>query len=325
MSIRDHAGRARWGLAATLGLGLALAGCGDGGKSGVESAQVVVPEPSATASTSASPATAATAPAGTAASGSATASESAKPAETSTAASPAPAAGASAAGWGTLKGRVVFSGDIPKAKVLVAKGDSAAKDPQVCAKKEIDSEKLVVDPASKGVSYAIVYIPKPTAVNPEATSAAKAAEVVFDQKNCMFVPHVLAAMKGATVTIKSSDPVGHNANAVGLNNNKFNLPTAAHVVAALGARAADKPGKVECDIHSWMEAYWLVLDNPYFAVTDDQGNFEIKNAPAGDQKVVVWAEALGARLPHLPLGRRGRHQGRRRTTKDFTLDAAKVK
>ena len=40
-----------------------------------------------------------------------------------------------------------------------------------------------------------------------------------------------------------------------------------------------------------MTSYWLVLDNPYFAVTDADGNFEIKNAPAGTQKVAVWQEA----------------------------------
>ena len=79
-----------------------------------------------------------------------------------------------------------------------------------------------------------------------------------------------------------------------------------------------------CDIHPWMKAYWMVLDNPYFAVTDDKGNFEIKNVPAGTQKVVVWQEACG-RLRH---GRRRATRSRSRpgdTTKDFTIDAGKVK
>ena len=52
------------------------------------------------------------------------------------------------------------------------------------------------------------------------------------------------------------------------------------------------PGQVVCDIHPWMTSWWMVLDSPYFAVTDDKGNFEIKNVPAGTQKVVVWQEAV---------------------------------
>ncbi len=90
-------------------------------------------------------------------------------------------------------------------------------------------------------------------------------------------------------------------------------------------KGVDKPGKVGCDIHSWMEAYWLVLDNPYFAVTDEKGNFEIKDAPAGDQKVVVWAEALGPGYLTSPSGDVVNIKASGDTTKDFTLDAAKVK
>jgi hypothetical protein len=254
---------------------------------------------------------------------------------TSTAAAPAPssekaadkpaAAPATASGWGTLKGRVIFGGDPPAPKVLVAKGDKSVKDGEYCSKSEIDSQRLVVNKSNKGVQYALVYIPKPTAVNPEAASATKTHEIVFDQKNCTFVPHVLAGMRGETVMIKSSDSVGHNTNAVGLINNKFNLPTQPNSGQPLVLKGPDKPGKVGCDIHPWMEAYWLVQDNPYFAVTDADGNFEIKNAPAGDQKVVVWAEALGPGYLTPGSGEVVNIKAGGETTKDWTLDPAKVK
>ena len=64
----------------------------------------------------------------------------------------------------------------------------------------------MVDPASKGVKYALVYLPKPTAVNEDAKKAAAAAKVEFDQKGCVFEPHVLGLMTGVPVTLKSSDP-----------------------------------------------------------------------------------------------------------------------
>jgi hypothetical protein len=132
-------------------------------------------------------------------------------------------------------------------------------------------------------------------------------------------------MKGATVTVKSSDAVGHNANAVGLNNNKFNMPTQPLSSTPYKLKGVDKPGKIGCDIHGWMEAYWLVLDNPYFAVTDADGNYEIKNAPAGEQKVVVWAEASAPGYVTAASGDPVAIKADGETTKDFTLDAAKVK
>ncbi len=232
---------------------------------------------------------------------------------------------AAAEGWGTIKGRVVFEGTVPAVKILVPKGgEKDTKDVAICAKAEIDSERLVVNATNKGVRNVLVYIPKPTQVNPEAASAAKVAPVEFDQKNCRFVPHVLAAMKGATVTIKSSDAVGHNTNS-SLNNNKFNLPTQPNSSMPWLLRQADKPGRIVCDIHNWMEAYWLILDNPYFAVTDADGNFEIKNAPAGDQKVVVWAEALGPGYLTSPSGDTVSVKAGGDTAKEFKLDASKLK
>jgi plastocyanin len=198
-------------------------------------------------------------------------------------------------GFGTLKGHVILAGDVPEPKMLVAKGDSNVKDAAVCAADGVPAEDLVVDPVTKGVRYAIVYLPRPTAVKPEAESAAKAATPTLDQKGCQFTPHVLAAMKGATVRITSSDPVGHNVNAL-LTNTKFNTtigPGAPPLEIPLRA-AENRPGMVVCDIHPWMKSWWLVADNPYFAVTDATGAYEIKDVPAGDQKVVVWQEAITA-------------------------------
>ncbi len=74
-----------------------------------------------------------------------------------------------------------------------------------------------------------------------------------------------------------------------------------------------------------MKAYWLVLDHPYFAVTDENGNFEIKNAPAGTQKVVVWQESVGGGGYVTPAsGEAVNITANGTTTKDFTIDPAKV-
>lgn len=201
-----------------------------------------------------------------------------------------------AEGWGTLKGKVVFEGDPPQPKILVGQGDKSKKDPTVCAVHEIRSQRLVVDPKTKGVKFALIYIPKPTAVNPEALSAAKNAKPVFDQKNCVFEPHVLAVLAGTTVEVQSKDPVSHNVNSK-VQNNAFNYSLTSGGKKDTPVNPTRAPGKIVCDIHDWMSAYWYVSESPYFAVTGDDGSFELKNVPAGTQKVVVWQESTGLLTP----------------------------
>lgn len=267
------------GLASTLFL--FVAGCGGGG-SDADNA-VLVPDPSAKIETVTPGST--TPAAGTAAT---------TPAETGTAAATpsSPAESVKAEGWGTLKGQITFDGNPPPRKDLVEKG-KAPKNPEVCAvDAPIKSERLVVDGASKGVKNVLVYIPKPTAVSPEAKSTAAKAEVVFDQEKCVFEPHVVAVMNGAKLLLKNSDPVNHNINSK-LKNNAANPNIAPNNEMPFPTQAAERtPGEVVCDIHPWMKAYWMVTDSPYFAVTDAQGNYEIKNVPAGTQKVAIWQEAV---------------------------------
>ncbi len=304
----------RWTRQGILTLGgmaiLAVAGCG--GK-GTEADQAVTVADPTVAASGGSGGSKASAPAEGSKSAAPT---TAAPAESTT------AAPVTASGWGTLKGRVVFDGDAAAPKILVAKGDPNAKDSAVCATNEIKSERLIVD-ASKGVKNVIVYLPKPTAVNPEAKSAKASATVLFDQKKCIFEPHVLALMTNTKVELKSSDSVSHNVNSK-VQNNAFN-----DAIAPLGTAVknpvapARQPGQVTCDIHPWMTAYWLVLDHPYFAVTDDKGNFEIKNVPAGTQKVTVWQEATLFVTP--AAGQDVNIAPNGETTQDFTIKAAQVK
>jgi len=295
------------GLAAVLVL--SVAGCG--GKTTDTDDAVIVPAPDANLPTAGTSAPAASSGATT----------SAAPAASSTAA----AAPTKAEGWGTLKGQVTLKGTAPKPKELAEKG-KAAKDPTVCAvDAPILNERLVVDPASKGVKNVLVYLPKPTAVNEEAKSQAQSAKVVFDQEKCIFVPHVLGVMTGLTVELKNSDPVNHNINSR-LKNNGFNKLLSASKQEPLPVNEAERtPGELTCDIHPWMKAYWMVLDNPYFAVTDASGNFEIKNVPAGTQKVVVWQEAVANKgFVSASSGDAVNIKAGDATTKDFVIDAGKL-
>lgn len=320
---------------APLSLALLAGGTGPGcGTSPSDSAVVEIAPPSATAppADAAEPAAAEAPASGPAAAESAAPTPAPAPASTpEPAPAPAPEAAAAPAepapaGWGTLKGRVVFSGDVPELPPLVPAGadPSKFKDGEVCtANGAVPSEKLVVDPASKGVRWALVYLPKPTAVNPEALSAAQSQTVEFDQKNCAFVPHVLAVMKGNKVQLRSSDKAGHNVHLL-LKNTNFNQGIQPGTTVPLEIKAADnRPMPVVCDIHPWMKGYWLTLDNPYFVVTNAQGEFELPNVPAGTQKVVVWTEAGNLLTP--ATGQEITIEAGGTTSRDFTLEASKVK
>jgi len=306
--------------AATLALTLAAPGCGGSGQDSSEA--VVVPAPDAALPTPG----AAAAPAGGApAAPGGAAPTAATPAAASTSAAPSGAAAGKSEGWGTFKGQVVFGGTPPGAENLIDKG-KAPKDPEVCAKDApIKVERLIVDGSTKGVKNALVYFPKAKPVNDEAKAAAAKAEVTFDQNKCVFEPHVLAVMAGEKITLKSSDPVNHNVNAKLQKNSPFNsILAAGQSIPFTPSTGERSPVPVTCDIHPWMQAYWMVVDSPYFAVTDEKGNFEIKNLPAGPQQVVVWQEAVKFVTP--PAGETVTIvAGTGAAPKTFTIDPSTVK
>lgn len=122
---------------------------------------------------------------------------------------------------------------------------------------------------------------------------APAGHVIMDQKGLKFVPHVLVVLKGTTVDFLNSDPVGHNVYWPSVSGNK-------KLTHNMGTWPKDqkKPfqfndlGVVSllCNVHPEMSGYIVVVPTPYFAVTDKEGSFEIKNVPPGTYTVKTWSE-----------------------------------
>jgi hypothetical protein len=199
--------------------------------------------------------------------------------------------------WGTLKGQIILDGNLPELPALVEKGNAAAKDAAVCAAETVPDEKLVVDPASKGIKNVVVYLAKkPAKVHPDLAKS-KESEVKFDQKGCRFLPHVMLVRTDQKVRVLSEDAVAHNTHSNPIKNKAENFivsPNDRNGVLLPAMTLVERtPTKVTCDIHSWMAAYWVIIDHPYAAITNDKGEFEIANLPAGPHEFVVWQESCG--------------------------------
>src|SRR5947209_5413868 len=194
----------------------------------------------------------------------------------------------------TVKGRFVW--DANKGAPPARKAITPTKDEEVCSKdRDFKTEDWVIS-AKGGIKNVVVWLaPEPKAGGPKLkdlpsfdpkdipAALAKPAKpgVEIDQPCCRFIPHVMAAREGQVMTIKNSAPVPHNAKWTSGKNGEINplIPSGAQFNVPAPLVAERFPINVECSIHPWMKAYVWVFSHPYYAVTDDEGNFEIKDVP----------------------------------------------
>ena len=182
----------------------------------------------------------------------------------------------------TLKGKITLNGDAPSPRTI-----TITKDPELCSAhgtKVIDV-KIGKD---KGVADVVVEI---TGIKEKDESPFKwdlpKDGFVIRQKDCSFAPNVLVIPNGKSVKVFNDDKVTHNVNTGAWN--EMQAPDAPAVEKPVKGR---KPIKVSCNIHSWMEAWIYPVQSPHFAVTNDDGEYEIKNVPPGKYRVKFWHAAL---------------------------------
>ncbi len=190
---------------------------------------------------------------------------------------------------GTISGRVTFDGPAPEVGTI-----KTTKNQDVCGATIPNPDSTVVDPKTHGVEWAVVSV--------EDVTQGKAPEdsYALANKGCAFHPHVLAAMEGQTFELENKDPVLHNTHIRIGNRTLLNDALSFHEGDAMyhpiqDHRVLRRAGllKVNCDAHEWMSGWVDVLSNPYFAVTDSTGAFEITDVPPGTYTVKVWHENLG--------------------------------
>ena len=196
--------------------------------------------------------------------------------------------------WTTIHGQVVHT------KPVDAKKIDVITDKAFCLKDgDITYENVIVNPKSKGLKNVIVWLRPDTMdrkdvikkemIKPDLVKVASKNHII-DQPCCQFIPRVLAARAGDTLEVKNSASVVHNTNYSGEPAFNISIPAGKSIKIAEPLTAQSTPIPFKCDIHPWMQGRIRVFDHPYFAITDADGKFEIKDAPAGKWRVVYWHE-----------------------------------
>jgi hypothetical protein len=187
---------------------------------------------------------------------------------------------------GTVSGTVKWSGPVPHLAEF-----PITKDPEVCdpdSKKTVDLERLIVGP-QEGVANTIVYLKNIT--------SGKAIDLPMqrrhlDQKRCHYIPHILLVPENTELQMQSSDATLHTIHMEGAATFNLPFPFANQVTS----RTMSTPGLVtlRCNGgHVWMSAEMMVVQHPYYAVTDESGKFEFTDVPPGTYQIVAWHEGWG--------------------------------
>jgi len=218
-----------------------------------------------------------------------------------------------AAGTGKISGTVKLDGTPPHMK-----GIDMSKDPY-CAKFHANSPaqlELVVVGKNGGLQNVVLYLSQ--GLSGEAANQKASAQPVFDQKGCMYTPHVIAMNPGEDYKVTTSDQTAHNIHPEpnpmtgNIPWNRSQPPGAPPIVQSWKAEEVAIP--VKCNIHPWMHGYHVVVKGPY-AITDDSGNYTIENVPPGSYTVSSWQETYGAQTQKVTVA------GGQTATANFTYKA----
>jgi uncharacterized membrane protein/plastocyanin len=224
-----------------------------------------------------------------------TGESSSTPAQASQELTPAPtqAAAPIAANGSEIKGVIKFDGPVPKGEKLLL--------PVACAKQfqgDVYSNEVIVQNGK--LKNAVIRIVK--GLEGKTFNDVPAEAIVLDQKGCLYEPRVAVARVGQKVEFLNSDELFHNVRSISHNNENFNdaMPNKNDRITKIFT----KPEiflQTKCSVHPWMGAYIAVVDNPFVSVSNDAGEFVIRNLPAGHYTLEVWHEVFGTQTKEIDI------------------------
>jgi plastocyanin len=183
---------------------------------------------------------------------------------------------------GTIKGSVRYAGaPTPKKKFPVT------IDQYLCGT-EKEAGDLTLSPTN-GILNAVVML---QGVPAGSKGPSQPTTVKMDQKQCEFVPRVVVVPTGGTVEFLNSDRLLHNVRSNGRENSPFNRAQPHARTIAIAFKSPEIL-RVDCDLHSWMRAWVVVTEHPFYAITSEDGEFVFDNVPPGKYTLQVWHESLG--------------------------------
>lgn len=201
-------------------------------------------------------------------------------------------------GYGDIIGRIVLQGDVPKLRLLDL-SRVQMRNKADCGTLPFTSQSLVVNPRNHGIRNVFVYLRKihSDKVHPKLLEP-KQQDVKLRLKNCRIHPHTMVVRTNQQVVIEPDSDAGHNIHPYPIFNNQFGplirpAKPGQPINVARFMMKEPLPIHVKCDIHAWMQAYWLVIDHPYAATTDANGTFTIEKLPEGEHSLTIWHERIG--------------------------------
>ena len=185
----------------------------------------------------------------------------------------------------TLSGTITFTGKRPKTVRIQTFADPVCHD----INPRLSTEYAVGDRGR--LANVLVYV-KSDALDTYAFQP-PASPVVLDHRGCRYVPHVLGMRVGQPILIFNRDPTTHNTHAVSRKNPDWNQSQMPETDPLKHTFAQPDLIAFKCNQHPWEKAYVGVFDHPFFAVSDELGNYKIEGLPPGKYTVVAWHERFG--------------------------------
>jgi plastocyanin len=185
-----------------------------------------------------------------------------------------------------VTGKVTLKGNPPKAKAL-----DLSKEP-ACVKMHASDPLFaegIVTGAGNTLQNVVVYI----SVGASDFVPPTSVPVTFDQHSCHYTTHVLAMRAGQEIKISNSDPFSHNIHPIAKINREWNRIQPPETPPFSYAYDKEEFIPVKCNIHSWMQGYFVVLKTSHFAVTHEDGGFRLPDLPPGRYTVTAWHEVYG--------------------------------